>query len=184
MIRAPGSNGRKVASDGAWQPGREQSRLRGSRRQTAANQAERSPSEREFGERSPWGTKASGKKASSRTAAKGRRQREKDPAGGLTVAGRAAFARKEGSHLRPGVKGKVGTPEKQKRKGSFLRRHFAHPRGPMVTDAEPTRLALSAHAWGEPVPRTMTHAAKLAGRGRDCWSSTGGRRSRRRTVGH
>ena len=57
-------------------------------------------------------------------------------------------------------------PEKQKRKGGFLRRHFAHPRGPMVKDGEPTRLALSAHAWGEPVPKTMAAAAKLAGKGK------------------
>ena len=89
----------------------------------------------------------------------------KDPAGGLTAAGRAAFRAKEGSHLRPGVKGAADTPEKQKRKGSFLRRHFAHPRGPMLKDGEPPRLAQSAHAWGEPVPRTMADAKKLAAKG-------------------
>jgi hypothetical protein len=91
---------------------------------------------------------------------------EKDPAGGLTAAGRKAFARKEGSHLRPGVKGPADTPEKMKRKGSFLTRHFTHPRGPMMKDGEPTRLALSAHAWGEPVPKTMAAAARLATKGR------------------
>ena len=112
------------------------------------------------------GKKGLDKKASSRAAAKRRREPEKDPAGGLTAAGRAAFARKDGSHLRPGVKGKADTPEKQKRKGSFLRRHFAHPRGPMVKDGEPTRLALSAHAWGEPVPKTNADAAKLAAKGK------------------
>jgi hypothetical protein len=74
------------------------------------------------------------------------------------------------------VKGKVGTPEKQKRKGNFLRRHFADPRGAMVKDGEPSRLALSAHAWGEPVLKTMADAAKLAGRGRGCWSSISARR--------
>ena len=53
-----------------------------------------------------------------------------------------------------------------KRKGSFLRRHFANPRGPMVDeDGKPTRLALSAQAWGEPVPRTMAAAKKLAAKG-------------------
>jgi hypothetical protein len=91
---------------------------------------------------------------------------EKDPRGGLTAAGRKAFARKEGSHLRPGVKGPADTPEKMKRKGSFLTRHFTHPRGPMMKDGEPTRLALSAHAWGEPVPKTMAAAGRLAVKGR------------------
>jgi hypothetical protein len=91
---------------------------------------------------------------------------EKDPKGGLTAAGRKAFAKKEGSHLRPGVKGAADTPEKMRRKGSFLTRHFTHPRGPMTKDGEPTRLALSAHAWGEPVPKTVAAAARLAAKGR------------------
>jgi Domain of unknown function (DUF6321) len=64
------------------------------------------------------------------------------------------------------VKGPADTPEKMRRKGSFLRRHFARLRGPLVDDAgEPTRLALSAHAWGEPVPRTAAAACRLAGNG-------------------
>ena len=91
---------------------------------------------------------------------------EKDPKGGLTAAGRKAFAKKDGSHLRPGVTGAADTPEKMKRKGSFLTRHFTNPRGPMVKDGTPTRLALSAHAWGEPVPKTMAGAARLAAKGR------------------
>ncbi|MDF1504548.1 DUF6321 domain-containing protein [Roseisolibacter sp. H3M3-2] len=90
----------------------------------------------------------------------------RDPKGGLTAAGRARYARTEGVHLRPGVKGAADTPEKMRRKGSFLRRHFANPRGPMVDDAgEPTRLALSAHAWGEPVPKTKADARRLAAKG-------------------
>ena len=76
------------------------------------------------------------------------------------------FAEKEGSHLRPGVQGPADTPEKMLRKGSFLRRHFAHPRGPMQREGEPTRLALSAHAWGEPVPKTQADARKLAAKGK------------------
>jgi hypothetical protein len=93
-------------------------------------------------------------------------QPEKDPKGGLTAAGRKAFARKEGAHLKPGVKGPANTPEKMRRKGSFLTRHFTHPRGPMAKDGKPTRLALSAHAWGEPVPKTEVAAARLAAKGR------------------
>jgi hypothetical protein len=90
----------------------------------------------------------------------------KDPSGGLTSEGRRYFARKEGAHLKPGVKGPANTPEKLRRKGSFLRRHFATLRGPLVDDqGKPTRLALSAHAWGEPVPRTLTAARKLAAKG-------------------
>ncbi len=92
---------------------------------------------------------------------------QKDPSGGLTAEGRKAFAEKEGSHLRPGVKGPADTPEKMLRKGSFLRRHFAHPRGPMQRDGEPTRLALSAHAWGESVPKTEAEAKKLAAKGKE-----------------
>lgn len=90
----------------------------------------------------------------------------KDPKGGLTAAGRAAFNKKDGSNLKPGVKGAADTPEKMKRKGSFLRRHFANPAGPMVDDAgKPTRLALSAKAWGEPVPKTAEAAKALADKG-------------------
>jgi hypothetical protein len=90
----------------------------------------------------------------------------KDPKGGLTAAGRKAFKEKDGSNLKPGVKGPADTPEKMKRKGSFLRRHFANPAGPMVgDDGKPTRLALSARAWGEPVPKTAAAAKKLADKG-------------------
>lgn len=90
----------------------------------------------------------------------------KNPKGGLTAAGRAFFREKEGAHLKPGVQGKADTPEKMRRKGSFLRRHFAHPRGPMTDEkGQPTRLALSAHAWGEPVPKDAAGARRLAAKG-------------------
>ena len=90
----------------------------------------------------------------------------KDPEGGLTAAGRAHFKKTEGANLKPGVRGKADTPEKMKRKGSFLRRHFAHLRGPLTdADGQPTRLALQAHAWGEPVPKTKAAAKKLADKG-------------------
>lgn len=92
----------------------------------------------------------------------------KDPEGGLTDAGRAAFKRSEGANLKPGVVKalKDMTPEEMKRKGSFLRRHFVTLRGPLVDDSgKPTRLALQAHAWGEPVPKTAEAARKLADKG-------------------
>ena len=90
----------------------------------------------------------------------------KDPQGGLTAAGRRAFKEKDGSNLKPGVKGPADTPEKLRRKGSFLRRHYATLRGPLVDDdGQPTRLALQAYAWGEPVPKTKAAAKKLAEKG-------------------
>jgi hypothetical protein len=64
------------------------------------------------------------------------------------------------------VKGAADTPEKMKRKEAFLTRHFTHTRGPMTKDGKPTRLALSVHAWGEPVPKTEAAAKKLAVKGR------------------
>ena len=90
----------------------------------------------------------------------------KDPRGGLTAAGRAEFRRKDGSHLKPGVKGAADTPEKMRRKGSFLRRHFVTLSGPLLDDkGEPTRLALSAQAWGEKIPKTEADVKKLAAKG-------------------
>lgn len=90
----------------------------------------------------------------------------KDPKGGLTAAGRAHFKKTEGADLKPGVKGPADTPEKMRRKGSFLRRHYATLRGPLVDDdGNPTRLALQARAWGEKVPKTEAEAAKLAEKG-------------------
>ncbi len=90
----------------------------------------------------------------------------KDPKGGLTAAGRSHFKKTEGANLKPGVKGPANTPEKMKRKGSFLRRHFANPAGPMQDDnGNPTRLALSAQAWGERVPKSAADAKALAEKG-------------------
>lgn len=91
----------------------------------------------------------------------------KDPKGGLTAAGRAHFKQTEGANLKPGVKGPADTPEKMRRKGSFLTRFFTNPSGPMKKpNGEPTRLALSAAAWGEPVPQNAQDAAELAAKGR------------------
>ena len=91
----------------------------------------------------------------------------KDPKGGLTAAGRAYFKRTEGSNLKPGVKGAADTPEKMRRKGSFLTRFFTNPSGPMVDEkGRATRLALSAAAWGERVPKNAEDAAKLASKGK------------------
>jgi hypothetical protein len=91
----------------------------------------------------------------------------KDPDGGLTAAGRKFFNRTEGSNLKPGVNGPADTPEKMRRKGSFLTRFFTNPSGPLVDEkGKATRLALSATAWGERVPKNASDAAKLAEKGR------------------
>lgn len=98
---------------------------------------------------------------------KGAKKPIRDPKGGLTAAGRAYFKRTEGANLKPGVRGPANTPEKMRRKGSFLTRFFTNPSGPMVDEkGRATRLALSAAAWGEPVPKNMQDAAKLAAKGR------------------
>lgn len=91
----------------------------------------------------------------------------RDPKGGLTAAGRRHFRETEGSNLLPGVRGAANTPTKMRRKGSFLTRFFTNPSGPMKDEnGKPTRLALSAAAWGEPVPQNMEDAAELAAKGR------------------
>jgi len=91
----------------------------------------------------------------------------KDPKGGLTEAGRRYFKKKEGANLKPGVKGAADTPEKMRRKGSFLTRFYTNPSGPLTKDnGDPTRLALAARAWGEPAPTNRSAAAKLAAKGR------------------
>jgi hypothetical protein len=112
---------------------------------------------------------ATKKNGGRKSGGKGRKKQPlKHPRGGLTAAGRAWFKEKEGASLKPGVtkSEREMTPDEMRRKGSFLRRHFANPRGPMKNEeGEPTRLALSAHAWGEPVPKTMADAKKLAAKG-------------------
>ncbi len=92
----------------------------------------------------------------------------KDPGGGLTEAGRRKFERSgESKNLQAGVKESSPTGQKARRKGSFLTRFYTNPSGPLVNDkGKPTRLALAANAWGEPVPRTRDAAARLAAKGR------------------
>lgn len=95
-------------------------------------------------------------------------KKDKDPAGGLTASGRSKYNKETGSNLKPGVKGPADSPDKMRRKGSFLTRFFTNPSGPMKDDkGEPTRLALSAAAWGEPVPQNAEDAARLAAKGRN-----------------
>lgn len=93
----------------------------------------------------------------------------KNPRGGLTSAGRRAFAKKQGSHLKPGVKKRASemSPTEMRRKGSWATRFFGRKKLPPLVDKQgrPTRHALSAHAWGEPVPKTEAAARRIAKRG-------------------
>jgi Domain of unknown function (DUF6321) len=101
---------------------------------------------------------------------KARNARAKDPAGGLTAAGRAEFHRKDGAKLKPGVTKPLSemTPEEMKRKGSWATRFYGRATLPPLKNAngQPTRFALSAHAWGETVPGTEAQARKIAQKGR------------------
>jgi hypothetical protein len=104
------------------------------------------------------------------SAARTRGARTKDPRGGLTAAGRAAYGRTEGAHLKPGVKKAMRdmTPDEMRRKGSWASRFYGRERLPALRDRDgkPTRFALTAAAWGEPVPRTEAAARRIAAKGR------------------
>lgn len=93
-------------------------------------------------------------------------KKDKDPKGGLTSAGRAKY-NKAGSNLKAGVKGAADTPEKMRRKGSFLSRMFGPGAsgGMKGPDGKPSRRALSAAAWGEAVPTNDAGRARLYAKG-------------------
>lgn len=96
--------------------------------------------------------------------------RAKDPRGGLTAAGRREFARKEGAHLKPGVKKpfRKMSVEEMRRKGSWAVRFYGRSGAlPPLRDKQgkPTRFALTAAAWGEPVPKTIAAARRIAAKG-------------------
>ena len=98
-----------------------------------------------------------------------RKAGEKDPRGGLTAAGRKAFAKRDGAHLKPGVTKPMAemTLQEMRRKGSWAVRFYGRKKLPqlLTADGQPTRHALSAHAWGEPVPGTVSAARRIAAKG-------------------
>lgn len=76
------------------------------------------------------------------------RKAGKNPKGGLNAAGRASYNRQTGGNLKAPVKGAADTPEKLRRKGSFLVR-MGSARGPLKDEkGRPTRLKKSLVAWG------------------------------------
>ena len=94
----------------------------------------------------------------------------KDPEGGLTAAGRAKFAKTQGAQLKSGVTKPESemTADEMRRKGSWAARFYGRAKLPPLRKAngEPTRFALSAHAWGEEVPTTEAQARQIADKGR------------------
>ena len=78
------------------------------------------------------------------------RKAGKNPKGGLHAKGRASYRTKSGKkgNLKAPVKGAANTPEKIRRKGSFLVR-MGSARGPLKDEkGRPTRLKKSLVAWG------------------------------------
>ena len=100
-----------------------------------------------------------------------RKPARRDPKGGLTAAGREHFRRTEGAHLKPGVRKRQSemTPAEMRRKGSWAVRFYGRKGAlpPLRTaDGKPTRFALTAAAWGEPVPKTVAAARRIAAKGK------------------
>lgn len=96
--------------------------------------------------------------------------KHENPKGGLTEAGRRHFERSgESKDLKPGVKKPESEMSVQdmKRKGSWARRFYGrNPLPPLKKpNGEPTRLALTANAWGEPVPESVGAARAIAAKG-------------------
>ena len=107
-------------------------------------------------------------------------KRTKDARGGLTAAGRASFRRKEGAHLKPGVKKRIAdmTPDEMRRKGSWAARFYgrAGKLPPLVDDkGKPTRFALTAAA----APDSRQRSSRQYRRNR---SATPGSSSRARAT--
>jgi hypothetical protein len=94
------------------------------------------------------------------------RSEGKNPSGGLNAKGRASL-KAQGHDIKPGVRGAADTPEKLRRKGSFLSRMFGPGApGSMKEDSgKPSRRALSAAAWGESVPKDDAGRARLYAKG-------------------
>jgi len=104
-----------------------------------------------------------------RRIASARKLPTKNPKGGLTAARREEFHRKQGSYLKPGVKKSPNemSPDEMKRKGSWASRFYGRAKLPALKykNGKPTRFALTAAAWGEPVPKSEAAARRIADKG-------------------
>jgi len=88
----------------------------------------------------------------------------RDPQGGLTAKGRAHYKRTEGANLKPGVKNySSASPADKKRWISWASRFYGQSALPPMKkpNGQPTRAALTAAAWGEPVPGSEAAARKI-----------------------
>jgi hypothetical protein len=88
----------------------------------------------------------------------------RDPQGGLTAKGRAHYKRTEGANLKPGVKNySSASPADKKRWISWASRFYGQSDLPPMKkpNGQPTRAALTAAAWGEPVPGSEAAARKI-----------------------
>jgi hypothetical protein len=137
-----------------------QKRRKGTHGAMGTSSAERRDAQAPLGRRKDWEMKS--RKTASPL---------KDPNGGLTQRGRDWFRREQGSHLRAGVKKAQSamSPQEMRRKGSWAVRFYGR-KGALPplqkVDGSPTRFALTARAWGEPVPRTVLAARQIAAKGR------------------
>jgi hypothetical protein len=141
---------------------------RGAAKKAAAKKAAGRKTTRSGAAKKSASKRGAGRKKATRRATK--TQREHDPRGGLTAAGRRAFHDRDGSNLKPGVKKKASemSVSDMRRKGSWASRFYGRKGKlpPLVDEnGEPTRFALTAAAWGEPVPKTEAAARKIAAKG-------------------
>ena len=95
------------------------------------------------------------------------RKEGQNPKGGLNAKGRASL-RAQGQNIKPGVKNySSASTANKKRWISWALRFYSNPSGPLVDkNGNPTRLALTAAAWGEPVPKTRAAALAIAAKAR------------------
>ena len=105
------------------------------RKRAAKASGQRSPAKRSATRKSG---NAARKPASRKTkpAARKTKTREKDPRGGLTAAGRKAFAERDGAHLKPGVTKPMSqmTLQEMRRKGSWAVRFYGRDKLPQLVD--------------------------------------------------
>ncbi len=83
--------------------------------------------------------------------------------GWLTREWVAKYNRETWSNIKMWVRGTPKTQEDFRRKWSFLTRFYKNPSWPLKDkNWKPTRLALAANAWWEPVPTSSEATERLA----------------------
>jgi hypothetical protein len=88
----------------------------------------------------------------------------RDPQGGLTASGRAHYKQTQGANLKPGVKNYSSASDADKKRWiSWASRFYGQSNLPPMKkpNGQPTRAALTAAAWGEPVPSNEAAARRI-----------------------